>query len=261
MLLWGQSGCGKSALAETMPGDKLWLNFDPDGTVALTRKRGAVHVFDFSVYADSIVEELYSPDPFGLDDVLGDHPEVQSVIVDSISTFGDKALHHGVRKLKADPSVKDATIAIDNPTKRGWGKKNVLVNEIVNALCRITGKHKRHIAFTGHEAAPLLNAQGQVSGYTIMLGSSLTVQVPVRISEVWYVSQMDKLRKIAVRPCRLRSPMRTRMFRADSKPEFAYTYDADANTGDGIAEWYEAWKANGFRKIPIPDKIKLKDED
>ena len=32
LLLWGQPGVGKTTLAATAPGKKLWVNFDPDGT-------------------------------------------------------------------------------------------------------------------------------------------------------------------------------------------------------------------------------------
>ncbi len=35
LLLWGASGCGKTTLASTAPGTKLWILFDQDGANSL----------------------------------------------------------------------------------------------------------------------------------------------------------------------------------------------------------------------------------
>ena len=35
MMLWGSAGCGKTTFANTAPGKRLYINFDPDGTSSL----------------------------------------------------------------------------------------------------------------------------------------------------------------------------------------------------------------------------------
>lgn len=250
MLLWGPAGHGKTALAETMPGEKVWINFDPDGTAALTYNRGNVHVFDLASYRDDITDAFKSPDPLGIGAMLDANPQIESVIVDSLTTFGDKALHHGVVKARA--TKKGASSTIEDPGYAGYGQKNTLVQELVTKMLAVTGQRNRHIAFTAHEDKPQTNEDGAVTGSTLMLGSSLVIQIPTKISEVWYISDTGKERRIAIRPCRGHSPMRTRMFFTNQQPEFLNPYNADTNKGDGIAEWYAKWRDNGFRKIDVP---------
>src|SRR5215217_8576112 len=57
MLLWGRPACGKTVLASTAPGRKLWLLFDPAGTASLSR-RDDVQVADFSGYKAAQLENL-----------------------------------------------------------------------------------------------------------------------------------------------------------------------------------------------------------
>lgn len=62
-----------------------------------------------------------------------------------------------------------------------------------------------------------------------------------------------KQRTIYVRNYGLFTPMRTRMFLTpDNTARFKLTYDQDKQAGAGIAQWYEAWQANGFNKISLP---------
>ena len=46
-------------------------------------------------------------------------------------------------------------------------------------------------------------------------------------------------------------PMKTRLFNAD-RPQFAWHFDANTLIGEGIADWWEAWKQNGGKKIDLP---------
>lgn len=250
MLLWGPAGHGKTALAETMPGEKMWINFDPDGTAALTHLRGKIHVFDLASYRDDIVDAFKQPDPLGIGALLDANPQIESVICDSLTAYSDKALHHGVAKARA--TKKGSSSTIEDPGFAGYGQKNTAVNEFVTRMLAVTGQRNRHIAFTAHEDKPQTNEDGAVTGSTLMLGSSLVIQVPTKISEIWYISDTGKERRIAIRPCRGHSPMRTRMFFTNQVPEFLNPYNADTNKGDGIAEWYGAWRDNGFKKINIP---------
>lgn len=254
MLLWGSTGCGKTTLASTAPGKKLWISFDPDGTVSIANRAKAhndIIVLDLAAEKDNIVEKFKVADPLGLTKFLTDNPDIETVVVDSVTNFGDKALTHGVETAKGTNKGRGASL--EDPGFAGYGNKNTWTRLMVKHLLEVTGKLNRHIIFIAHEDKPEKNDQGAVLFITIMLGSSLSEQVPLQISEVWAMTDTGKERRIAVRPCRSRKPMKTRMFIANAaEPEFKWNYDADTLKGDGIAEWYAAWKANNFAKLQLP---------
>ena len=257
MLLWGSAGCGKTTLASTAPGKKLWINFDPDGTASIAnraKERNDIIVLDLSAEKDSIVEAFKKSDTTMIKNVekfLTENPDIETVVLDSVTSFGDKALAHGVTAAQSTTKGRGATL--EDPGFAGYGNKNTWTRLLVKHLLEVTGKLNRHMIFIAHEDKPEKNDQGAVLFITIMLGSSLSEQVPLQISEVWAMTDTGKERRIAVRPCRSRKPMKTRMFIANaSEPEFKWNYDADKLEGEGIADWYAAWKANGFAKLQLP---------
>lgn len=247
MLLWGSSGCGKTTLASTFPGKKLWINFDPDGYTTLVG-RDDILVVDFAKEPNSVVQKFKEENPIRIEKFIQENG-IESVIFDSLTTFGDKALHHGVKTAQGTPKGRSATL--EDPGFSGYGNKNTWTRLAVSNLLRSTGKLGVHCCFIAHENTPTTNEQGQVMFISIMLGSSLNQQVPVNISETWYLADTGKHRRIAIRPCRGYKPMRTRMFRLDMGPEFDVVYDADTQEGDGIATWWELWKKHGA-KLPLP---------
>jgi hypothetical protein len=196
MLLWGPSGGGKTTLAATAPGTKLWISFDPDGTDVLSY-RDDVIVMDLASSPDNIVM--------------------------------------GFRK-----------------SDGGYGNKNTWTQLIVKNLLQITGRLNRHVIFIAHEDKPEKDDKGVILYISIMLGSSLNEQLPTRISEIWNLHDTGKERRIAIRACRARKPMKTRMFLTAGEPEFVWSYDADMDKGPGIADWYSQWVRNAGRKIELP---------
>lgn len=258
MLLWGPSGSGKTTLAETAPGPRLLLNWDPDGHESLQRHEGnnETIVLDFSVKPDKSVRDWIDKDTGAVRDLrklLTDRPEIKSVIFDSLTTFGDKCLTYGVTYGLSTKKGKNEDISQENPGYTGFGNKNTWMYSTVRALLEMTAELQRHMIFVCHENAGDKDDKGIIRSYTLMLGSNLVQQVPVRISEIWHVSDTGKERRIAFRPCRLRSPMRTRMFVTNQSPEFVWKYDAEKNSGEHtLAQFYDKWKDNGFRKLPVP---------
>lgn len=249
ILLWGSSGCGKTELAATAPGKKLWLLFDPDGLAALG-DRDDIIALDLFNQSDNIVEKFKQPNPLKIGKFLEENPDVETVVIDSMTTFGEAAVSHGVTVAKGTSKGKSSTI--EDPGFAGWGNKNTWVRLCVKNLLEITAKYGRHCIIICHEDKPVTNDQGVVLFISLMLGSSLNEQVPVRISEVWHLNDTGKKHIIAVRPCRQRKPMRTRMFQARDEYEFEWKYDPVSQTGEGIALWFEKWKANHYRKIDLP---------
>ena len=83
------------------------------------------------------------------------------------------------------------------------------------------------------------------------LSAGVANQVGLRFNEIWWMNDSGSERRIAVRPCRLHKPAKTRMFQSD-KLEFVWHYNPDTQVGEGIADWYHAWQTGGGKKLPLP---------
>jgi len=244
-LIWGPSGGGKTTLACTAPGRKLIINFDPDGPSSVAH-RDDVDVLDYSASTYGITETFKSETaPLGLTkEVL---ERYDSFIVDSISNASDKSLDAGV----ASSLVKGSHM--ERPAPGSYQFRNRLTLKLVKNVLRLTGQYSKHCIFIGHEDSPTTSDEGTVLFVSIALGGSLPDSVPIDFSEVWGVYEVGgKGRHIAIRTCRSRKPMKTRMFVTSKEPEFAYTYNADTNEGDGIETWWRMWNFNDKHKIPLP---------
>lgn len=254
MLIWGKSGSGKTELAATAPGKILFINFDPDGYDTLQPYTDKVDVMDLATEKDSIVKDFKDETtPFmrGLISYIEDNPDTKTIVVDSLTSFGDKALAYGVKDAASTAQGKSSTL--ENPGMAGYGRKSTWTLAMVRTMLQVTGRLNRNIIFLAHEDAPDRNSDGVVIQISLLLGSSLSEKVPLQISEVWALTDNGKKRTIAVRPIRLRKPMKTRMFWAKEQQEFIWDYDARTQTGEGIETWYNAWLAAGT-KIELPNK-------
>ena len=169
---------------------------------------------------------------------------------DSLTTFGEKALVHGV--VEARRTTKGKSSTLEDPGFSGYGNKNTWTTAAVREILKVTAQHNRHVIFIAHEDKPVTNDQGIVMYISIMLGSSLNEQLPIKISEIWNLTDTGRERRIAVRNCRARKPMKSRMFITSGDPEFNLDYNADTFEGEGITEWYQRWIDNDKRKIGLP---------
>ena len=172
------------------------------------------------------------------------------MVFDSLTTFGDKCLTHGITKAQGTKKGKYSTI--EDPGYSGYGNKNTWTRLCVKNLLKATGQVGRNMIFIAHEDKPVQNSEGVVLYISIMLGSSLNEQIPIDLSEIWNLSDTGRERRIAVRNCRNRKPLKSRMFITSGDPEFKWNYNSDSNNGDGIATWYEAWVKQGGKKLPLP---------
>lgn len=248
-LFWGSAGTGKTTLACTAPGKKLLVNFDPDGPASVAGFPNT-DVVDFSDAPNSIVDQFKKSDPLGLNSVLADY---DSIIFDSLTNISHKALMHGI------PQTKGATI--ERPSPGAYGVRNALVLQLVKNTLATTAKLGKHVIFIAHEDAPVTNEEGLVLHITLSLGGKLPEQAALDFSEVWCVQDMGigRDRRILFRPARQRKPLKTRMFDTTGEPEFEWAFDPDeyADDPDGykgvtIEKLYNEWKANEFKKIPVP---------
>jgi phage nucleotide-binding protein len=242
LLLWGDAGCGKTTLASTAPGKKLWVQFDPDGVLSL-RGRDDIVVLDLSGEKHAVVEALKSDDPMGLEKVLKEHPEIKTVVIDSLTALARLAMESAVANL---PKATH-----EQPGLQGYGYRNTVVLRIVTSFMRLTKRLNRHIILIAHEDTATMDDKGVVQYVTLALGGKQTNQIALALNEVWWMSDTGKEYRIAVRPCRTRKPMKTRMFDS-SALEFVWKYNVAKWSGDGIESWFEAWKENGGRKLAVP---------
>lgn len=239
LLIWGPAGAGKTTLAATAPGRKLVVLFDPGGADSL---RGVpdVSVLDLSSQPNSIVTYAKGDDkvPFGLADAVADF---DTLIVDSLTTFAAKALGHAISSGFAGNNT-----SLDRPGIAGYTYRSSTTMQMIMNCLNFTGKHNKHCIFIAHEAAPETNDSGAIIRYSLEMGGSTATQVPNRISEVWYLFDPgnNKSRSIMIRPARLRSPMKTRMFVTDAGPEFEWKYDTTKHEGATIASWFDAWQTS-----------------
>lgn len=263
-LLWGQAGCGKTTIAATAPGKKLWINFDPDGPSSVTglSKRFAgqdtalsqeIYVYDLSGETNKIVEKFKQDDHLGLGKLLEDDSNgIETVVVDSVTRFSQLALENSVKR-----GIGGSTgwsPSIETPGQTGYGARNILTYRMFVDIFTITKRYNKNVIFITHEAAPHTNDKGETLFITMALGGQLPVLGSAQLSEVWHMTDGQKGRSIAVKACRGFKPMKTRMFDAStSNPEFIWDYDIKKpDPRMEIATWWKDWQASGGQKVSFP---------
>lgn len=244
MLIWGDSGSGKTTLAATAPGHKLFLMLDPGGDLSLA-DRSDVAVLNLSgESATRMMAQFRTADPYGLSKVLQTRPDYETVVIDSMTTLAYAALQNAV---SSNPRS-----TIEQPGIHGYAYRNASVLAATVSIMRICQQHKRHLILITHEDSGDRNDAGVIQSVTMALSAGVANQVGLRFNEVWWLSDVGTERRIAIRPCRLHKPAKTRMFVSD-KMEFVWRYNADTQQGEGVATWFDRWKANKGKRIHLPD--------
>lgn len=260
MLLWGIAGCGKTTLAATAPGKKLWILFDDQGLASVQGLRATapetsalsneILVLDLSHERNNIVDKFKRDDGLGLDKILADDEiGIDTVVVDSVTRISQMGLEHSV----ASGIHKGALLERVSPG--AYGGRNALLLRMFVDIMNVTGKHNKNVIFISHEGAPSTNDDGAVLAITMALGGQLPQLTTQKLGEVWYMSDNNKERKIHLRPFRVYKPMKSRMFNlsADKPSEFVWKYDIDnPDPNYEIATWYNQWKDGGGKKLAVP---------
>ena len=247
-LIWGPAGSGKTILASTAPGDKLLLCFDPDGDVSLADRSDVKVMRLYTANPLTVAGEFRKSDPYTLTRYLTERPELATVVFDSMTTYADMALRVAVQ---ANQTGRN-TISVEQPSIAGWSYRNQMVKQCANNMLALTAKLGRNIIFTTHEGSPQLDDKGAIESITMILSTNLANEIGLRINEIWHLRDNDgRSRVISVRPHLKMKPMKTRMFNATT-PQFTWHFDANTMVGEGIADWWLAWKNNGGQKLALP---------
>lgn len=258
ILLWGAATCGKTTLAATAPGTKLWLSFGDNEHVTISHREDVLIVNVADMDYSELFKHAQSDNPFGLDKFLEENTEVETVVCDSVTAIEYKALQKSVGE--GIGRGKGFTPTMEAPGISAYGGRNAIVLEVITGILRVTAKHNVHVIFTAHEADPtMVEGTSTIDYYAIQLGGKLVNGVTWRLSEIWFMSQEttgERKRSLAVRATRKRRPMKSRMFDLKGDPEFYVNYDADKpDDAPGqmtIAQWYDQWIEGDKKRIPIP---------
>ena len=247
MILWGESGCGKTTLAATAPGKKLWLLFDPDGDMSIRHMPNWSRINLTTNTPSEIMRSANDIDPFGITTILKDY---DTLIFDSLTKFSEIALRYAVTQPQASGARFRATY--EAPGISGYGLRNSYVGSLISNLLRITGKLNKHLILITHERDGDIDDQGRVVSVKMMLGGQLPNVTSKDISEVWHMRDQNGKRTIAIRPERLRSPMKSRMFDMTSATSFTWFYNANKQEGQQLADWWHIYTTNGHKKLELP---------
>ena len=259
LLLWGPATCGKTTFAATAPGRKLWLSFGDNEHVSVSSRGDVIVASLFDLGVDELFKDAQSDNPFNLDKFLAEHDDVETVVVDSLTAITYRALQKAVKD--GVGAGRGFRPTMEAPGISAYGGRNAIVLETLTGLLRITAKHGVHIIITAHEDDPVTrqeNGKDIIDYITVQLGGKLVNNMSWRLSEIWYMSQEDqgkRRRRLAVRPTRLRRPMKTRLFRSDQGQEFFLDYNSEKpDKGQmTIANWVNEWMEKQGEKINVPE--------
>lgn len=255
-ILWSEIGVGKTPLAATAPAPILFLMFDFGGDRSIRHVKHRYEMFDLSGQEDSIVEQFFSLNSRLMQDLekILASGQFKTLVFDSVTSFMDKALPHGVRET-AKGVTKGTKPTLLAPQLGGWGARGTLTRYAVMNLHTLCRRYGLNYIITAHIKNEYSGSGDDMvlQAITMMLGGEAYVQVPKHFGEVWAMEAKDGVRFIRVANQGFHKPCRTRMFRVNpGQYRFIWDFNPYDWKGDGIERWLNHWKENGQAPIPLP---------
>lgn len=244
MIVWGDTGSGKTTLACTAPGNKLLVQFDPSGHLSVAEWPDVLLMDLSSEPYRQLVPKMGLDDPYGLNTALGKQPGyISTIIVDSLTTFAYRALQFVIAHGKAGGATMDI------PGIPGYSQRNAHVLRMVVTMMTLADRHKCNLIFITHEGT----RDETDNSITMILAKNTANQIGLRLNEVWHLADNGKdAHTISVRPNLNRRPMKSRMFDATKAASFVWKFDPTTNTGGTINAWLSAWQQGNGKKIALP---------
>lgn len=253
-ICWGPPKAGKTSLLMSSPGKKLLVNIDPDGYTSIMH-RDDYSVLDVSNYThEEIVGLVTKKVPSMIAKMINEGELVpgDTVVVDSLSSFGDAALMLAIKnEVGKSPQFKPS---IETPGLSAYGARTQYILEAVRQILKATARGGLHCWFTAHMDTPTNDKAGNYLYQSMTLSDKATSSVGLSISEIWFLDSNDKKRTMAVRPVRGRKPMGSRMFTQSGDAEFTLKYDIDKpdTQPHSVATWWNKWLEGGKKKLELP---------
>jgi hypothetical protein len=253
-LVWGPSGAGKTTLAATAPGRKLWLNIGNQETDSIVGDVPDTHIIDLDVMEPrDVILGLQQKSLLGLQEAL-DSGEIEfdTLVLDHGTALVDYALKYGVTKVTVKSGQPPS---YEEPGPGGYGRRNTETKKCIDNIRRFCGINKKNLIVIVHEDAEK-DKQGAIEHFSTSLGGKLNTQVPNNFSEVWYMLDTGHERKIFVRPFANHRPMKSRMFKG-TNPFFKWQFDANdwnskKNEGYRLVDWIDKWKSEDGKRQELP---------
>lgn len=246
-VLWGPAKVGKTTFLTSLPGKKLFVMVDPDGDQSLP-DHPDIHVLNLYQEEDPVILR-YATDKLGS---LVRKMEPDSVVFDSLSTFGQITLNEAIRKGIGKGREFDPTL--DAPGQAAYGSRTARITDVVNKLLRATASVGAHCWFTSHEDTPETDKKGDIIGITMTMSGKAISNVGLNVSEIWHLRHSDKKWILSIAPNALKKPMGSRIFDVTGNPSFELKFDPTkfTNQPHSIATWFDAWVKGGRKKLPLP---------
>lgn len=246
ILLWGEPGAGKTRLATTAPGNKLFLMFDNNGDNTIGQSKYEKDCLVYKAYKNlslDLVKSGYNSfeNPFGIAEVCKAN-EIKTVIFDSTTSYDDLCLKYAITQ------VDKATI--DKPSLQGYGIRNTAMQEAIRNLMAFCSRNELNLIVIAHSAPPEKDETTGAMSQTLMLGGKLPAILPSKFDEVWYLDKRGADYFIMLSATRKIKPMKTRMFSA-LVPEFQWKLNEETDKHT-IKEWYNLWVEGKGAKVPVP---------
>jgi len=261
IMLWGPAGSGKTTFAATAPGMKLWCSFGDNEATPVSRRKDVI-IADLSALGyDDLFKHAQSDNPFGLDKILSERDDIETVVIDSATAIAYRALQKAVSDKLGRGNQFVPTM--EAPGIAAYGGRNAIVLETLTGFLRVTAKHNVNIVITAHEDDPTMKTEMQggksvevVDFIGVQLGGKLVNNMTWRLSEIWNLREINSKRTLTVRNYGNRRPMKTRMFSTQEVPQFELVYDPtlpDSHKDQmTIANWHKDWLARGRQGLAIP---------
>jgi hypothetical protein len=247
VLLWGASGCGKTTLAATAPGVKAYVQFDNQGITSIANRTDFQLLDLTGVSFTSAMMEFNKADPYGMKTFINAHPDIETIVIDSLTTLAFLALQAAVTKAGGKSNI-------DVPGQQGYSVRNNMMRRVVQVIMQVCSETKKNLIVITHEGTEHQDDNGNTIEITMALSRSLANDVSLRFNEVWFMRDTGKERHVYLRPHGVFRPMKSRMFETSQDARFTWHFNADTLTGEGIADWFMQWQQNGGKKIPLPKK-------